>query len=113
MVHQLQRYPMNQPFKPNAIDYDVTLGANGRMNLPADLRQRMGIKAPGRLVIELDENGVATFVSFDHRLKQIQAMLRANLKPGQSVVDELIADRRAEAAKEEAESAEWHDRHGG
>ncbi len=104
---------MNQPFKPDLetayerVTYEVTVGANGRMNLPADLRQRQGIASPGRIYIETDKDGEARIVTLEQRIKRIQALMRPFIRPGVSVVDELIAERRAEAAKDEAEAAEW------
>jgi AbrB family looped-hinge helix DNA binding protein len=86
----------------------VTVGENGRMNLPADIRRSLGLNGAGKIIIEADENG-AYITTFEQRLRKIRASVQPYFTPGVSIVDELIADRRAENAKDEAEMAE-HDR---
>ena len=83
----------------------VTVGENGRMNLPADVRRALGLKGAGKIIIEADENG-AYITTFEQRLRKIRARIQPYFTPGVSIVDELIAERRAENAKDEAEMAE-------
>ena len=109
---------MNQPFKPDPdttfqpVCYEVTVGANGRMNLPADLRQRLGISTPGRIFIQMDKDGEPVITTLERRLKRIRELMRPLIRPGVSVVDEFIAEKRAEVAREDAEAAEWLEQHG-
>ena len=89
---------MNKPLNRRSIP----VAENGRMNLPADVRRRMGLKGAGRITIEEFEDHFE-IRSFEQRMKQIDALMKPYRRPGRSVVDEFIADRRAENAKDEAE----------
>lgn len=95
---------MNQLVKSRS----VPVGENGRMNLPADIRRSLGLNGAGKIIIEANENGVF-ITTFEQRLLKIRARIQPYFTPGVSIVDELIAERRAENAKDEAEMAE-HDR---
>lgn len=46
------------------------------------------------------KNGVAQLTTRAQRLRRAQDLVRKYVKPGDSLVDDLIADRRAEAARE-------------
>jgi bifunctional DNA-binding transcriptional regulator/antitoxin component of YhaV-PrlF toxin-antitoxin module/predicted RNase H-like HicB family nuclease len=84
--------------------YRLTLGEHGRLELPAELRRSLGLEAGTdlvafreghRLVLERREDAVA----------EMAAMLAHLRREGVSAVDELIAERRAEAAREDGEDA--------
>jgi AbrB family looped-hinge helix DNA binding protein len=80
----------------------IPVGENGRMNLPADLRRRLGMKGAGEITIEEYADRIE-LVSLEQRLARIRERMAPYVQPGVSWVDELIADRRAEVAREEAE----------
>ena len=62
---------MNKPFHSRTIP----VAENGRMNLPADLRRRMGLEKGGRIVIkEVDDH--FEFQSFEQRLKRIDEIMK-------------------------------------
>ena len=71
----------------------------GRIIVPANYRKAMGIAKGDTVLLELhgDELRVRPARS---ALKRLQERLRAYAPAEGSVVDELIADRRAEAAGE-------------
>ncbi|KPF80486.1 AbrB family transcriptional regulator [alpha proteobacterium AAP81b] len=71
----------------------------GRIIVPAEFRRAMGVAPGDTLVLSLE--GEALRVQ-SHRavVREIQASVRALVPPGVSLVDELIAERRAEAARE-------------
>jgi AbrB family looped-hinge helix DNA binding protein len=83
----------------------LTLGDRGRVVIPAETRKRLGLKTGDALV--LSEHGE------EIRLMPLAARIKAmhgawaHLSVGRSVVDELIAERRAEAAREDAEYAAY------
>ena len=83
----------------------VKLNADGRFVLPARLRQSIGVKPGDTLVIESDGDSLLVR-SLDQVIREVQDSFAPYRVPGVSVVDELIAERRAEAAKEEAEEAQ-------
>ena len=89
---------MTKPFKSRSIP----VAENGRMNLPADLRRRMGLEKGGRITIE-EVGDHFEFQSFEQRMKRIDEIMKPYRRDGRSMVDELIAERRAENAKDEAE----------
>lgn len=84
----------------------ISVGENGRMNLPADLRRRLGITGAGKITIEEYEDRVE-IVSLQQRLARVHELMKPHLRPGHSMSEELIRERRAEAAKEEAEAKAW------
>lgn len=72
---------------------------NGRLVIPASLRKQLGIR-PGdevELRVEDDELRITTL---KHRIERAQRLVRKYIKPGRSLSDELIAERR-EAARNE------------
>jgi AbrB family looped-hinge helix DNA binding protein len=81
---------------------DLLVNDQGRVTIPAPLRQELGLR-PGSRVVAYVENGRLVLEDRDHLLARVQdEVARAN-KGSTSAVDELIADRRAEAARELAE----------
>lgn len=93
--------PKSSGFAESSTNFDVTnlsvqatLGADGRLLIPAALRDAVGIKRGERLTLRV-EDGRIVVESWKSTIKRIQDML-AHLKvPGQSVVDEFLAERRA------------------
>ena len=91
--------------------FRAKIGDDGRVVIPATFRKQPGFHPGDTVVIEQDGDAVK-ISSYAQVLKEVQEHFRQYVKPGQSVVDELIAERRAEAAQEEAELAEWLAKHG-
>lgn len=83
-----------------------TMSQGGRVVVPKPYREKLGVKE-GDEVIWTEIDGQIVLTS---RLRQIERaqkffdVLMADYKGG-SLVDELIAERRAEAAREDAECA--------
>lgn len=75
--------------------------AQGRLLIPAALRERMGLKPRGHVAMFVDEDGLHVLTTH-LTLRRAQRELRQHLPEGVSLADELIADRRAEAAREDA-----------
>lgn len=73
------------------------------MNLPADMRRSLGLTGSGRVILTQDEDGIR-ITSVDQALRRVRALAAPFLQGRGSVSDELIADRRAEAAREEEEA---------
>lgn len=89
--------------------YQAKVIAGGKIVIPAELRRELGIADGDSLVIDRDETGGLLIRTYAQVVKDVQAKFRAMLPPDYkgSMVDELIADRRAEAAREDAEDAEF------
>jgi AbrB family looped-hinge helix DNA binding protein len=87
----------------------VEVNAQGRVVIPAAIRAHLGLK-PGSRLIAHEEHGRIVLERPAERLARLRAGLAADRaaagKEGVSMTDELIADRRAEAAREDAELSE-------
>jgi AbrB family looped-hinge helix DNA binding protein len=81
------------------------MGSGGRLVIPAEIRRELGLKE-GEPVVMRVEDGELRILSFREVLRRVQESMRPYIVPGQSVVDELIAERRAENARDEAEARE-------
>ena len=77
----------------------MRVNENGRVVIPASYRKALGIKA-GDEVILLMEDDELRITTMKRRLERAQRRIRRYVKPGVSLADELIAERR-EAAKRE------------
>ncbi len=77
------------------------VGAAGERGaaLPMDLMRTFGLQADEPLLFEVVEDGFQ-IVSVRKRIRRAQDALQAYKVEGVSVVDEFIAERRAEAARE-------------
>lgn len=73
----------------------------GRVVIPAEIRQSMGLKEGDMVLWEL-RDGVATLTTRLAQLRQAQALVRQHVPESVSLADELIAERRAENARDEA-----------
>ena len=80
----------------------VILGQSGRIVLPASIRKEFGM-TPGERLTVISELGEIRILSRKMALESIRAEVRKHIKPGVSLVDELIRDRRAEVRREEEE----------
>ncbi len=77
----------------------VTVGPQGRLVIPSEIRKRIGIN-PGDTLLALVENGRLVFEKREAILERLHRRF-AHVPGGVSLVDELIADRRAEAETED------------
>ena len=82
--------------KPQPVHAKTKLAPNGRIVIPAAIREQMGF-APGDTLLMDVEDGVLRVESFDARLARIQDELMQLAGPERMLSDELIAERRAEA----------------
>lgn len=71
----------------------------GKLVIPAQFRREMGIAAGDTVVVELT-GGELRVRSLSSAIKKAQAIVRQFVPENVSLVDELIADRRAEAKGE-------------
>jgi len=72
---------------------------NGRVVIPAAFRKAMGINIGDEVVLRMEDNELR-ILTLKRRIERAQRLVRQHVKPGTSLVDELIAERR-EAAKRE------------
>jgi AbrB family looped-hinge helix DNA binding protein len=72
----------------------VKLGEGGRFVIPAFMREEMGIK-PGEMLICHVVDGELRVRSYLDNIRRIQERSAPYKKPGESVVDEFLAERLA------------------
>ena len=83
----------------NLENVTARINDNGRIVIPAEIRQRMGIK-PGDTLFLTMEGDVLKIESYLARIRRIQESLRHLIPSDRLLSDELIADRREEARRE-------------
>ena len=77
----------------------VELGAGGRLVIPAPMRAALGMKEGDKVLVRLEGNEIHIY-TYQEAMRRAQELVRSFVPAGVSLVDELIADRRAEAARE-------------
>jgi AbrB family looped-hinge helix DNA binding protein len=80
-------------------DISTQITSGGRIVIPAELRRAMGLKDGDEVLVRLEE-GELRISTRRQRLKRAQAMVRSRLDADRSLADELVAERRVEAARE-------------
>ena len=76
----------------------VRLRTGGRVVIPAAFRNALGLKANEVLLAQI-ENGEIHLLTATAAARRAQAIVRQFVPEGVSLVDELIAERRGEAAR--------------
>ena len=77
----------------------LRLGPGGRIVIPAEMREAMGLKLGDAMLARLDGKELR-IISMMNAVLELQAMTSKYVPEGVSQVDLFIAERRAEAAKE-------------
>lgn len=73
------------------------LDEGGRVVIPATCRKALGVKPGDRVVLVMEEEGLL-LITLEQAIKRAQRIL--NLPVQRSLVDELIEERREEAARD-------------
>ncbi len=77
----------------------IRINENGRVVIPASFRKALGVDAGDEVVLRIEDDELR--ITTPKRLiERAQKRVRRYMKPGRSLADELIAERR-EAAKRE------------
>lgn len=82
-----------------SMEIRLQLAENGRVVIPASVRRELGVESGGEIILEKNE-GRYFLTTRRQRIEEARKVMRRYIKPGVSLVDELIAERR-EAAKHE------------
>jgi AbrB family looped-hinge helix DNA binding protein len=80
----------------------MRVNENGRVVIPASYRKALGIKAGDEVILRMEDDELR-ITTMTRRIERAQRRIRQYVKPGVSLADELIAERR-EAAKRERET---------
>ena len=85
------------------LSHRVRIGPGGRVVIPARFRKALGVDIGDDMVMELQDDELR-LRSRQAAIKRVQAMVRKYIPDEKrSLADELIAERREEAAREERE----------
>jgi AbrB family looped-hinge helix DNA binding protein len=76
----------------------VKIAPGGRVVLPAEFRKALGVSVGDSVVIEL-RDGELRLRSLDAAIRRAQETVRRHVPDGVSLADELIRERREEAAR--------------
>ena len=82
-----------------ATETRLRVNENGRVVIPASYRKALGIQAGDEVILRMEDDELR-ITTMKRRIERAQRLVRKYVKPGVSLVDELIAERR-EAAKRE------------
>ena len=77
----------------------MRVNQSGRVVIPASFRKRLGIRVGDEVVLQIEDDELR-ITTVKRNLERAQRLVRKHVKPGTSLADELIAERR-EAARDE------------
>jgi AbrB family looped-hinge helix DNA binding protein len=77
------------------------INENGRLVIPASFRKALGINIGDEVVLRIEDDELR-ITTRQRRIQRAQRRARKYVKPGVSLVDELLTERREAAKKERA-----------
>jgi AbrB family looped-hinge helix DNA binding protein len=77
----------------------MRVNESGRVVIPASFRKRLGIRAGDELLVRMEDDELR-ITTLQRNIARAQRLVRKHVKPGASLVDKLLAERR-EAARQE------------
>lgn len=83
--------------------YTVSMDKAGRVLIPAGIRKELGFTEGAELLVRVNPDGALELYTREQAIRRAQAFFAKYKKPGRSIVDELIEDRRKEAEAEFAD----------
>lgn len=91
-----------------AVPFKVRVASGGRIVIPAEIRQELGVQEGEELLITRDELGFR-ITTYQEAIRRAQVLFAQIKSEGGSVADELLRERREEAS---LEGREFRDRSG-
>jgi AbrB family looped-hinge helix DNA binding protein len=82
-----------------ATEARARVNENGRVVIPASFRKALGISAGDEVVLRIEDDELR-IITLRRRLERAQRLVQKHVRPGTSLVDELIAERREMARNE-------------
>ena len=77
----------------------LRVNENGRVVIPTSFRKALGINVGDEVVLRVQDDELR-ITTQQRRVERAQRRARKHLKAGESLVDELLAERRAAARNE-------------
>ena len=84
----------------NMENFTLRTDSQGRVMLPAWWRKREGVDPSTELCVAVTEQGSLVVETREQGLRRARALMRKYIPEGVNLSDELIAERRTEAARE-------------
>jgi AbrB family looped-hinge helix DNA binding protein len=81
----------------------IKVDNQGRVMLPAEWRRKHGVRASSELIVRESQDGEMVIATRGQGIERARAILQKYIPKGVLLVDELIADRREEARREQGE----------
>jgi bifunctional DNA-binding transcriptional regulator/antitoxin component of YhaV-PrlF toxin-antitoxin module len=79
----------------------LSIGVNGRLLLPSILRNSLNLSEGDRLLVKFEEEGSCLkMAKLQDDIDRAEGLYQSFAPPFGSIVEELIAERRQQAAKE-------------
>ena len=75
------------------------LGKGGRLVIPAEARKKLNLHEGDQLLLEVVDGELRMYSAME-AIRRVQAIGAKYKRPGESLVDEFITEKRAEAASE-------------
>jgi len=82
-----------------ALRATLRVAAGGRIVIPAEVRDRLGLAVGADLVMTVDDD-CATFTSAKAARRKARQRVRRYIAPGAGLSEELMAERKKEARRE-------------
>jgi AbrB family looped-hinge helix DNA binding protein len=78
----------------------VKIIEGGKLVIPAAMRRAMGIARGDTVVVELLPEGELRVRPLASAIREAQAIVRKSVRPGRSLANELLRERKRDAARE-------------
>jgi AbrB family looped-hinge helix DNA binding protein len=82
---------------------EVVVGDRGRLVLPSAVRSSLGLRRGSRLLLSTEPDGSLRLKPYRAVADESRGLLAGLAPGGESLVHDLVADRRGEAERENAE----------
>jgi AbrB family looped-hinge helix DNA binding protein len=80
-------------------DFKTRLGKGGRIVIPTRYRRELGVEPGDEIILHLDSDGLRLYTPAQ-AVARAQALVRRRVPAEQRLSEELISERREEAARE-------------
>lgn len=81
--------------------YTTRLEKSGRILIPAPIRRHLGLSEGSQVIVTVDDSGALRVTSRSQALAKVRKEIRSYIPAARDLADDLIRDRRAEAARED------------
>lgn len=98
--------PVIHPLQAPGV-YHVTVTDRGRIVLPAEIRKRLKIRDGDRVAVSIEDDGSVSVTTRTVALDHLQGMFKHLAPKDHFASDDLIAERRREARRDDRRHQEW------